>query len=64
MKDLKTTIQRSNIGGIRWVFISVMNLQRGHQIWCQTPNLVPWKKSRHIYQGSNFPYDSGGTLIC
>ena len=35
-------------GGIRWVFISVMNLQSGHQIWCQTPNLVPWGKSRFI----------------
>ena len=33
-------------GGIRWVFISVMNLQSGHQIWCQMPNLVLWEKSR------------------
>ena len=34
------------LGGIHWGFISVMNLQSGHQIWCQTPNVVPWEKSR------------------
>ena len=41
-------------GGIRWVFMSVMNLQSGHQIWCQMPNLVPWEK---VVRGTPYNVD-------
>ena len=43
------TIQLLKPGRDTMDLLSDRNLQSRHQIWRQTPNLVPWEKSRYIY---------------
>ena len=40
------TIQLLKPGRDTMDLLSDRNLQSRHQIWRQTPNLVPWEKSR------------------
>ena len=42
------TIQLLKPGRDTMDLLSDRNLQSRHQIWRQTPNLVPWEKSRYI----------------
>ena len=42
------TIQLLKPGRDTMDLLSDRNLQSRHQIWRQTPNLVPWEKSRIV----------------
>ena len=47
------TIQLLKPGRDTMDLLSDRNLQSRHQIWRQTPNLVPWEKSRKNVRGVN-----------
>ena len=44
------TIQLLKPGRDTMDLLSDRNLQSRHQIWRQTPNLVPWEKSRNTIE--------------